>query len=105
MLIIHTNINYTIKHISNLCFKIDEFLDKMKTSLFLPIFKIGNINCTSNYRPISLLPQISKLLKIYFTSGLIVFLTNYIVISNFKYGFNAKISISHALADVTHFIT
>ena len=58
----------------------------------------------SNYRPISLLPQISKILEKLFAKRLNCFLANYRVINNSQYGFKAKTSTSRALADATHYI-
>ena len=57
-----------------------------------------------NYRPTSLLPQISKILEELFAKRLNFFLPSYSVINNSQYGFKAKTSTSHALADATHYI-
>ena len=50
------------------------FPNALKISKTIPLFKKGDASNMSNYRPISLLPTISKLLN---TS----FITNYMIIS------------------------
>ena len=54
----------------------------MKNSKVLPIFKKGKKDDMSKYRPISLLPQVSKILEKLLTRRLNSFLTKYGVISN-----------------------
>ena len=107
MLIIQKTMNYTIKplvHMFNLCFERDGFPDEMKISKVLPIFKKGKRNYLSNYRLISLLPQISKILEKLFAKRLNCFLASYRIINNCQYDFKAKTSTRHILADATHYI-
>lgn len=47
----------------NLCFRENTFPDILKKAMVIPIFKKGDINDISNYRPISLLPIISKVVE------------------------------------------
>ena len=47
----------------NLSFKNEIFPENMKTAKIIPIFKSGDREDCTNYRPISLLPQISKILE------------------------------------------
>ena len=59
----------------------------------------------SNHRPISLLPQVSRILEKIFAKRLNSFLTKYGVISNSQYGFKASTSIRHAsAADASNYI-
>lgn len=47
----------------NLCFKYNVFPDYLKLAVVKPIFKKGDPSVPNNYRPISLLPIISKVLE------------------------------------------
>ena len=49
-------------HIFNLSFSSGIFPSEMKTAKVIPVFKSGNRSDFSNYRPISLLSQFSKIL-------------------------------------------
>ena len=50
-------------HIFNLSFSSGIFSSEMKTAKVIPLFKSGNRSHFSNYRPISLLSQFSKILE------------------------------------------
>ena len=52
-----------LKHIFNLSLLNGVFPDSMKIARVIPLFKSGNTKEFSNYRPISLLPQFSKILE------------------------------------------
>ena len=52
-----------LKHIFNLSMLNGVFPDSMKIARVIPLFKSGNTKEFSNYRPISLLPQFSKILE------------------------------------------
>ena len=56
-------IDFTLSHICNLCLSSEICPLKMKLSSIKPIHKKNNINIISNYRPISILSQISKILE------------------------------------------
>ena len=63
----------------------------------VPIFKSGNRNFTSNYRPVSL----SKVLEKLVNNCLICFFDKHSILYNYQYGFREKHSVLHALLDVT----
>ena len=69
------------------------FSDAFKIVKVIPLYKGGDTLCSEKYRPISLLPQLSKILEklinIRFTRYL---LNKYNIISNSQYGFRSSMS-------------
>ena len=59
-----------LKHIFNISLQKGVFPDRMKIARVIPIFKTGDVQEFSNYRPISILPQFSKILDKIFHSRL-----------------------------------
>ena len=57
------NIIKQLIYICNKSFLEGCFPDSMKISRIVPIFKAGDKNTLNNYRPISILPQFSKVLE------------------------------------------
>ena len=53
-------------HICNLSFSKGIFPLQIKIAKVIPMFKSGDNSQFNNYRPISVLSQFSKILKIYF---------------------------------------
>jgi len=81
------------------------FPDKMKTAKVVPIFKDGDKSSYGNYRPISLLPQFSKILEKLFTNRLDNFLSKHEIISPSQYGFQKHCSTSAAVIELIENIT
>ena len=50
-------------HVVNTCLSSCDFTDSWKHSLVHPIFKSGNPDIVSNYRPISIVPTIAKVVE------------------------------------------
>ena len=86
-------------HICNLSFSSGVFPDDMKIAKIIPLFKSGDESNFSNYRPVSLLPQFSKVLEKLFDVRLTDFVEKYDVLSNSQYGFRKARSTSLALLD------
>uniref|UniRef100_A0A672FVC1 Reverse transcriptase domain-containing protein n=1 Tax=Salarias fasciatus TaxID=181472 RepID=A0A672FVC1_SALFA len=99
------NIAKPFTYICNLSFQSGRFPDKMKIAKVIPVFKNGNKHCFTNYRPISLLPQFSKILEKLFDSRLEKFLEKHNIINDGQYGFRAKRTTSMALIEATEEIT
>ena len=73
----------------------------LKMAKVVPIFKTGNRSFTSNYRPIFLLPSLSKILEKLMKNRLICFFDKHNILYNYQHGFREKHSVLHALLDVT----
>ena len=67
----------------------------------IPQFKSGDIDDPSNYRPITLLPVLSKVLEKVVTIQLMEYLETNHLISNNQHGFRPKLSTETALLKVT----
>ena len=66
----------------------------------MPIFKKGDSNQASNYRPISLLLQFSKVLEKLIYNRLHCYLEKYNLLSKYQYGFRQDSSSTHALCNI-----
>ena len=73
----------------------------MKISKVIPIFKFGDNSILSNYRPISLLSQFSKILEKLFESRLSGFLGKNLISNSSLYGFRHNRSTLTALVQMT----
>ena len=72
----------------------------MKTSKVIPLFKSGSKTSFSNYRPVSLLSQFSKILEKLFDTRLQSFMDKNCLISECQYGFRSGYSTSSALMEL-----
>ena len=73
----------------------------LKMAKVISIFKSCDRSFTSNYRPISLLPRLSKVLKKLVKNRLICFIDKHYIWNNYQYGFREKRSVLPALLEVT----
>ena len=74
----------------------------MKIAKVIPIFKAKNKELFTNYRPISLLPVISKILEKVVHCRLYSFLTRYNILNDSQYGFRHKHSTINAITEFTN---
>ena len=77
----------------------------MKTAIVVPLHKGQSTQELSNYRPISLLLNISKLLEKVMYTLVYDFLSNTNQIYESQYGFRAKYSCEHAIGELVSEIT
>ena len=92
-------------HICNLSFENGVVPDLMKISKIVPLFKSGEKNDFTNYRPVALLPQFSKILEKLFCKRLTEFIDKYKLISDSQYGFRSNRSTSLAILDLIEELT
>ncbi|KAK2170999.1 hypothetical protein NP493_1116g01001 [Ridgeia piscesae] len=59
----------------------------MKIAMVIPLFKTGSKNYFNNYRPISLLPQLSKILEKLYSNRLNTFTKTCDILNPCQYGF------------------
>ena len=77
----------------------------MKMATVVPLFKSGEKNVFTNYRPISLLPQFSNILDKLYNEKMGTFLNKQDILSSSQYCFRSNISTSQALLELVEEIT
>ncbi len=92
-------------HVCNLSFLTGTFPNRMKTAKVIPLYKSGNRHHFTNYRPVSLLPQFSKILEKLFNNRLDKFIDKHKLLTDSQYGFRAHRSTSLALLELIEEIT
>lgn len=93
-----------LTNLINLSFDQGIFFSKLKKSLVVPIFKQGSKNDFNNYRPISLLSLLSKIIEKVMYTRLTKFLDKHNIIADNQYGFRKGKSTELALMKFTNLI-
>ena len=93
-----------LAHIFNLSLNSGDFPSKLKKCRVIPIYKAGNITECDNFRPISLLSSISKILEKIVAEKLISHLLSNNLIYQHQYGFLPKRSTEQNLIQITNYI-
>ena len=104
LFLLKDNISIPLMHIFNLSFHIGQHPDLFKISKTIPIFKKGSRLLVSNYRPISLLSNLNKILEKLVHIRVYKFLENFHCLYSLQFGFRQKHSTNHALIDITETI-
>ena len=84
----------------NLCLTRGVFPEALKIAEVVPIYKKGNVCEPTNYRPISLLSQFSKIFEKLLFNRVIEYLEKFRLLSTRQYGFRKNSSTIHAIADI-----
>ena len=77
----------------------------MKQARVTPVFKAGDPSVLSNYRPISILPSISKVLERIMYDRLLSFLNKNDILSSNQFGFRKNLSTYMAVTNIVKYIT
>ena len=99
--VIAPQISLPISNICNKSFKTGIFPDQLKISKINPIHKKDSKLKISNYRPISLLSNINKIIEKLMFTRLQNFLETNNCIYKLQFGFRAKHSTNHAILSIT----
>ncbi|CAK1583843.1 unnamed protein product [Parnassius mnemosyne] len=94
----------SITHICNLAISIGVFPRVFKTALIKRIYKAGEKDCVNNYRPISILPDLSKVLERLINQRLIKFLEKNTLISPPQYDFRSGRCTNDAVHELLNYI-
>ena len=93
-----------IAYVINLSISTGIVPNKLKEARVSPIYKSGDKLSTSNYRPISVLPSISKVLEKIISMRLFKFLDKNNILSSRQFGFRPGYSTYMAALDTTNYI-
>ena len=86
----------------NFLFSEGTFRNLPKFANIIPVFKKGDNLDYNNYRPISLISNIGKLIEKIVHKRLYSFLEKNSLLFKQQYGFRNKLSTNHALTDITN---
>ena len=81
----------------NMSFSSGTFPSIFKTSIITPVYKSGNSECPSNYRPISTIPYISKIFEKCICVRLVSYFEKFSFFTDVQFGFRRGMSTSDAL--------
>lgn len=98
------NLVTPITHIINLSMAQGKVPKQMKIAQITPVYKSGNNDSINNYRPISVLPVLSKVLEKVVCKRIISFFDSNSILSNSQFGFRRKHSCDHPLILATEYI-
>lgn len=87
----------TLTKIINLSFETGSFPDHLKIAKIIPVFKGGDSSQLSNYRPISILPAIGKVIERLVYNRLLEHVEINNILSASQYGFRKKLSPQSAI--------
>lgn len=93
-----------ITFIFNQCLQLGIFPRDLKVSKVLPIHKGGDRDRVNNYRPISILPSLSKILEKIINKRLVNYLEKNNVLSKNQFGFRQNKSTDDAVLSLTEFV-
>ena len=86
-----------LQHIFNYCIDNGVFPDDLKYVKVIPIYKKGDRLDLNNYRPISIVPTVSKVFEIVLNQQIVHYFENHSLFNHNQYGFHAGRSTTDAL--------
>ena len=92
----------SLTYIFNQAIALSSFPDEWKMARVIPLYKGGQRNIPGNYRPISVLPTISKVMERILYNQLDNYLTEFELLSSTQFGFRNSHSTATALLDCTN---
>ena len=100
-----TEVADPITYICNLSLKTGIFPKQMKMAKVIPVYKSGDKHLFTNYRPISLLSQFSKILEKIVSTRLDSFIEKHNILTDSQYGFRTGRSTNMALMELAEKLT
>lgn len=93
-----------LTNIFNKCLAKGCFPKCLKKAVVVAIHKTGSKEKLENYRPISILPAISKILEKIINNQLVKYLDNKSILSKTQFGFRSKLSTADAVHELTDYV-
>lgn len=94
-----------ITYLANLCFQKGIFPASLKKSIITPVYKGGNRDDVNNYRPISVLTAISKVIEKLINTRLLQYVNKFNILSPSQFGFRQKKSTEDAVIALSSLVT
>ena len=91
--------SYIITHLFNRFLSDGYFPNILKKSKIIPLFKSVDRKKPENYRHISLLPQLSKILERLIKNLILKFINKHNIINECQYGIRNNISTANAISE------
>ena len=91
---IKTEVSPSITLIINQCLTTRIFLNKLKIAKVVPVFKKGDNELLDNYRPISVLPSISKIFETLYTINYTTICKSIMLSQTVNMGFEKNIALN-----------
>ena len=101
LLLLKKEISHPLSIIFNISLSTGVHPDLLKIAKAIPIYKKGSKLYTNNYRPISLLSNLNKILEKLMFNRVYKFLEEHQCIYNLQFGVRKKHSTNHALIEIT----
>lgn len=92
-------------HLINIIFQSGKFPSNLKTSIVTPVYKAKAHNDIGNYRPISIISNIAKIVEKCIKSRLLSFFQKHKILNQQQFGFTQNKSTSDAIYEVLDMIT
>ena len=105
LLVTYKKIINHLTYFFNICLRNAIFPNRLKTALVIPVYKTGENNKFTNYRPISMLPIFSKILEKILYTHISSYLEEYSILQNCQFGFRKNHSTYMAMALIVDIIT
>ena len=93
-----------IAQLINISYQTGIFPSSLKIACITPIFKQGEKTILNNYRPISVLPVLSKIFERSLSNRLICWMSRHAILSSHQFGFRKGKSTVDALISLTEYI-
>ena len=93
-----------MRDLINNCINKGIFPSILKIAKVIPIYKSGEKDLVSNYRPISILPHFSKIFEKILKENIVNFLNKHNVLSESQFGFQQKKSTNEALIELENYL-
>lgn len=97
---IHKYISKPLAHLINLCFLNGRVPTAWKEAITTPVYKAGNKQILTNYRPISVINNIAKVFEQSIKTRLTNYLETFDILTKSQYGFRSKISTEDAVKEL-----
>ena len=101
---IKNNLIIPLTRLFNFCISEGIYPDAFKVSRVIPVFKKGYPRDVNNYRPISLIPAVSKIFELLLKDQLINYMEQHNLLNDFQYGFRRGRSTALAVMGLLEYV-